>query len=94
MTGADEDRCNEITVVDKDILGLQPGEITCDAQRKYWFIGCPECGVPGGLKHAVDPPGSSRHEVLVSDLGITVQPSILCSCGAHYFIEDSKIRWA
>lgn len=24
---------------------------------------------------------------------ITVSPSILCGCGAHYFIEQNKIRW-
>ncbi len=87
------ERLIQITIVDKDILDLAPGEMTCDARRKYWFIGCPLCKEPGGL-----PSGSTghvviHHRVTEENDTITVSPSILCKCGAHYFIENNQIRW-
>ena len=82
------ERLTQVTLVDKDILELLPGEMTCDARRQYWFIGCPSCKEPGGL-----PSGSTGHTVTESDGLVTVSPSILCKCGAHYFVERNQIRW-
>lgn len=82
----EEQRLQRITIVDKDLLDLAPGEVTCDATRRYWFIGCPQCKQPGAL---------SGHQVAESIEGkeITVHPSILCSCGAHYWVVANEIRW-
>jgi hypothetical protein len=78
------ERLTQVTIVDKDLLELLPGEMTCDAGRKYWFIGCPTCKGPGAL---------AKHTVTEHDGLITVSPSILCGCGAHYFIRQNKIEW-
>ena len=79
-----EQQLTQVTLVDKDILELLPGEMTCDASRKYWFIGCPKCPGPGSLE---------KHTVTEINGIITVSPSILCGCGAHYFVEQNRIRW-
>lgn len=78
------EKLTEITLVDKDILELLPSEMTCDVKRQYWFIGCPLCKEPGSL---------SDHRITENEQGITISPSLLCSCGAHYFVERNRIRW-
>ncbi len=80
------ERLTQVTLAEKDILELLPGEMTGDASRKYWFIGCPLCKEPGAL---------AGHGIVVmpENGSITVSPSILCKCGAHYFIEHNQIRW-
>ena len=80
-----ERRLTQVTIVDKAIHELQPAEMTYSVERQAWFIGCPseDCGV-GNL---------AAHEVTEQDDVITVSPSILCGCGAHYFVEQNKIRW-
>lgn len=74
----------QITLVEKDIIELLPGEMTSDASKKYWYVGCPKCKEPGAL---------SGHTVTEVDGLVTVSPSLLCSCSAHYFIEHNQIRW-
>lgn len=79
------ERLTQVTIVDKEIHKLQPGEMTQDTSGN-WLIGCPGpgCGGVGNL---------SNHMVTESNGIITVSPSLLCGCGAHYFIENNKIRW-
>ena len=77
-------RLTEITVVDKGVHELQQGEMTLYSINHCWYIGCPGCKGFGNL---------GNHTVTESNGIITVSPSILCGCGAHYFIEDNKIRW-
>lgn len=79
-----EQRLTQITVVDKDLVDLLPGEMTCDASRKYWYIGCPQCKEPGSL---------SDHHITENEQGVTVSPSLVCSCSAHFFVRQSKIEW-
>jgi hypothetical protein len=84
------ERLTQITLVEKDILDLLPGEMTCDTKRQYWFIGCPLCTEPGGLAHGSVHP---VHTVTEQDGFVTISPSIRCKCGAHYFIEHNQIKW-
>jgi hypothetical protein len=80
------ERLMQITVVDKqEIHKLLPGEMTLYALNHCWYIGCPSenCGA-GNL---------GGHTVIQDENGITVSPSILCGCGAHYFVEHNQIRW-
>jgi len=77
-------KLTEITVVDKGVHELQQGEMTLYAVNHRWYIGCPGCHGAGNL---------GNHEVTESNGVITVSPSILCGCGAHYFVEQNKIRW-
>lgn len=82
---ADSQRLTQITLDEsKDLLHLAPGEMTCDAARRVWFIGCPQCHGAGSLQN---------HTVNAANGVITVSPSILCGCGAHYFVESNAIRW-
>lgn len=81
-----------VTIVDKAIHTLLPGEITLaevayNSRLKGWFIGCPSGkGCIGNLW------GHSYTWDRVNQI-LTFSPSILCSCGAHYFIEHNQIRW-
>lgn len=86
------DRLTEITVVDKEPHKLLSGEMARFAKNQYWYIGCPnpECSKDPVL-HGVSNIGG--HTVTKSNGVITVWPSILCGCGAHYFIEHNQIRW-
>lgn len=80
-------RLTTITIVEKKPHKLLPGEMALYDQDRYpqwWFIGCPHCHTLCGL---------GVHTVIQDEHGITVSPSIHCSCGAHYLIEQSKIRW-
>lgn len=80
------ERLTHITLVEKEIHKLQPGEMMRDSQQKHWFIGCPGLGCEGVGN-------LSAHTVTESNGFITVNPSILCSCGAHYFVACNQIRW-
>ncbi len=83
-----------VTVIrdDRDLIKYQPGEIGKPFQNQpvkessYWFIGCPnlQCGGYGNL---------GNHEVIETQGMITISPSILCGCGAHYFIVNNEIQW-
>jgi hypothetical protein len=75
---------DKVTLVEKPIHLLQPGEIT--QMNGNWYVGCPgkNCQGVGNL---------TKHAVSEREGTITVTPSILCSCGAHYFIEQNTIRW-
>lgn len=74
-----------ITIVEKGVHELQPGEMTLYPVNHYWYLGCPatNCGVAVLSGHTITQNGSD----------ITVSPSILCGCGAHYFVEHNQIRW-
>lgn len=87
---------NELTHVTRitdtrDLIEYQPGEIGQPFQPEdTWFIACPTCGGFGNL---------SGHQVTINpDQTITIVPSILCygrnlTVCAHYFVEQSQIRW-
>lgn len=79
------EQLTHITFVKKEIHELQHGEIAQrDGYSDWWFLGCPSCD---GVDNLGD------HHVTQNEQGITVSPSILCGCGAHYFVEQNKIRW-
>lgn len=87
-----EQRLTQITMVSKEPYELLPGEMAYHAESRFWYIGCPnpQCSpdpILRGVGTLVD------HTVTESSGIITVSPSILCGCGAHYFIEQNKIRW-
>jgi hypothetical protein len=76
--------------MDKEIHKLLPGEVSFDKRSQAWFIGCPSnSGIDGDIGNL------AAHDVTYDDAAkvITVSPSILCSCGAHYFVEHNQIRW-
>lgn len=81
------ERLAQITLVEKEVHKLLPGEATYAAKHQTWFIGCP--GENEGI-------GSlAGHDVTYDEQAksLTVSPSILCGCGAHYFVERNQIRW-
>lgn len=82
-----EKRPTQITITEKGVHELQPGEMTRHALYGHWYIACPALGC--GVSNL------SGHTVMYTHDGsaITVSPSILCGCGAHYFVEHNKIRW-
>lgn len=75
-----------ITIVEKGVHELQPGEMTLYPVNHCWYIGCPnfDCGGAGFLR---------EHTVTQNGSDLTVSPSILCGCGAHYFVEHNQIRY-
>jgi len=77
-------KMTQIAIVEKEPHELLPGEMTLYTPDHHWYIGCPECHGLGAL---------ADHTVTDSNGIVTVTPSILCGCGAHYFIERSQIRW-
>jgi len=79
-----DERLTEVTLVEKAILDLLPGEMTRNESRTHWLIGCPDCSGVGNL---------SGHTVILMNGLLSVSPSILCGCGAHYFVEKSEIKW-
>lgn len=86
------ERLTHITVVNKEPHELLPGEIAYHAESRFWYLGCPnpQCSpdpILPGVATLVD------HTVTESNGIITVSPSILCGCGAHYFVEQNNIRW-
>lgn len=79
------ERLTHITLVEKGVHQLLPGEITQHPQSKCWYVGCPGCHSAANL---------GNHTVTESNGIVTVSPSILCyGCNAHYFIENNQIRW-
>ena len=60
--------------------------------HQAWLVGCPnpKCS-RDPILHGIA--NLACHEVTESNGVLTVSPSILCGCGAHYFIEQNKIRW-
>ncbi len=81
------EQLTQIALVEKEVHKLLPGEVTYASRHQTWFIGCPsdDCGV-GSL---------AGHEVTYDEQAklLTVSPSILCGCGAHYFVVGNRIRW-
>lgn len=80
MTG----QLTQVTIVNKAIWKLQHGEMAYDDNQQQWFLGCPSCEGVANL---------GGHTVTRSNDLVTVSPSILCSCGAHYFVDRNLIRW-
>lgn len=81
-------RLAQITLVEKSVHHLSPGEATFEQAAQTWYVGCPgeNCGVSNLRGHQV-----TYNE---AEKMLTVSPSILCyGCGAHYFIEHNQIRW-
>ena len=81
------ERLTQITIVEKAIHKLLPGEATCSIERQAWFVGCPSenCGIGNLANHQASYDEATKI--------LTVSPSILCGCGAHYFIVNNQIRW-
>ena len=51
--------------------------------RQTAIVVCPKCGEAG---HCVG------HDTQVSGGVLTVQPSIVCNCGGHYFLTNNVLR--
>lgn len=82
-----EERLTHITLVEKGVHQLLPGEVTFEQASQAWYIGC-----PGGHEGAGNLAG---HQITFDEQAkeLTVSPSILCHwCGAHYFVEHNQIR--
>ncbi len=79
-----------IMLVEKEVHMLAPGEATYSKMHHAWLVGCPG-GHPGDSGIA----NLAGHDVIYDEQAklLTVSPSILCDCGAHYFIERNQIRW-
>ncbi len=82
-----EERLTQISIVEKAIHKLLPAEATYSTERQAWFVGCPgeNCGIGNLANHEATYDETTKQ--------LTVSPSILCGCGAHYFIERNQIRW-
>lgn len=79
-----------ITLVMKEVHELLPAEATYNLQNNVWYVGCPgEAPGYGGIANL------AGHKVIFDKQAetITVLPSILCGCGAHYFIRNNHIEW-
>ena len=87
------DRFTEITMVNKEPHKLCPSEAMYSELHQAWLIGCPnpECSSSGLTFHGIA--NLRGHDVTEDNGAITVSPSILCGCNAHYFVENNKIRW-
>lgn len=88
-----EQRLTQITMVSKEPHKLCPGEAMYSELHHAWLVGCPNpnCS-PDPILHGIA--NLVNHDVTESNGIITVSPSILCGrCGAHYFVEQNKIRW-
>lgn len=81
-----EERLTHITLVEKGVHELLPGEMVLHPDNQCWYIGCPgPCQGAGNL---------CGHTVTRTGNEITVTPSIIClRCNAHYFVEQNQIRW-
>lgn len=86
-SGETSERVTHITLVDKAVHTLLPGEATYEKSAHAWYIGCPSdnCGQGNLGGHTVTYDGQAKL--------LSVSPSILCGCGAHYFVEHNQIRW-
>lgn len=87
------EKLTHITLVEKPSHKLLPGEatrnnVTYNSDRKDWLVGC-----PSGNGCIANLMGHSSTYDQANGL-LTISPSILCGCGAHYFIEHNQIRWA
>lgn len=85
-------RLTHITIVDKEPHKLQPGEAMYSELHHAWLIGCPnpQCS-PDPILHGIA--NLVAHDVTEDNGVITVSPSILHGCGAHFFVEQNNIRW-
>lgn len=81
------ERLLQITLVEKEAHKLLPGEALYSELHHAWLIGCPM--TEGDINNL------AAHDVTHDERAgtLTVSPSILCGCGAHYFIEQNEIRW-
>ncbi len=82
------ERLMQVTIVEKPIHKLLPGEVTFEQASHAWYIGCPSATHKGAGSLA-------GHQTTFDEQAelLTVSPSILCGCGAHYFIVQNRIRW-
>lgn len=67
-----------------------------DGELYGYIFCCPRCGEPGDLPAATprNPANSGKRVwavTLVEDR-LTLEPSILCACGAHYFLTGGILR--
>jgi hypothetical protein len=81
------ERLTQVTIVEKSVHELLPAEATYEQASQTWYMGCPaeDCGVANLSGHHVSYDEEAK--------SLTVSPSILCGCGAHYFVEQNQIRW-
>lgn len=66
--------------------GLARGEIRYRpdlGEQGEWEMSCPYCGHVSVLDHTV---------TVDADGGVTIQPSVICECGAHFVVENGEAR--
>lgn len=76
-----------ITIVEKEAHKILPGEATYSEMHHAWLVGCPSGN--GCINNL------AKHDATYNEASkqLTISPSILCGCGAHYFVECNQIRW-
>jgi hypothetical protein len=78
----------------KHIITIKYGVFKLDniqsGQLQFWrnraYLGCPKCGTVMALDHDVEVSGEANEKV-------TIKPSVICTCNAHFLVTDGKIRW-
>lgn len=70
-------------------LPLEPGVLYYSAQYDVAVHLCP-CGC--GLQ-TVTPTGGAGWAVTIAEDGLTLSPSLLNPCNAHYFIRSNQVVW-
>jgi hypothetical protein len=73
-----------------------------DGSIHSYIIVCPKCGVLGDCPVATpENPANTTDwrgqqarvwSATVEDGGLTMNPSILCSCGGHFFLTDGMLK--
>jgi hypothetical protein len=85
------ERLTQVTLVEKEPHKLLQGEMMYSELHHAWLVGCPnpKCS-HDSILHGI---ANLRGHTVIKSTDITVSPSVLCGCGAHYFIEHNQIRW-
>ena len=62
-------------------------------KRAIWIL-CPNCGTVGHCPDAAYYPNAPgpKWDVSIADGKLTMNPSILCGCGGHYWLRDGVLR--
>ena len=60
-------------------------------KRAIWIL-CPNCGTVGHCPDAAYYDERPKWDVSIVDGKLTMNPSILCACGGHFFLTNGVLR--